>query len=43
MVLVKNCYEIFVKDPKAYWKSVTFCPLKVYAIPVVTKFSPDSR
>ncbi|PKY55834.1 hypothetical protein RhiirA4_475589 [Rhizophagus irregularis] len=30
-------------DPKAYWKNVTFCPLKVYAIPVVTKFSPDRK
>ncbi|GES98872.1 hypothetical protein GLOIN_2v1786115 [Rhizophagus clarus] len=40
-VLVKNCYEIFSKDPKTYRENVTFRALKADAIPDVTKFSPD--
>ena len=28
-ILVKNCYEVFAKGPKAYWKNITFCVLKV--------------
>ncbi|GBB90802.1 hypothetical protein RclHR1_01790009 [Rhizophagus clarus] len=38
---VKNCYEIFSKDPKTYRENVTFRALKADAIPDVTKFSPD--
>ncbi len=40
-MLVKNCYEIFLKDPKTYWKNIIFHALKADAILDITKFSLD--